>query len=371
MPGKRPRPLHRTTSSSLLNFDAIANQCSPLPEQHPVEKHKQGKGPVMCARRQVIGFAAPPPPAAFPDDASLEAEKKPASTSSPTRPCPPHRSGLCDLFAPGGRQCWKKEEGAPGVGLGIVAAMEKGGSKDECRGHHGARTTEQQQLLKGGIDMDCLGRLHPHHHHHPHHQQQQQPLFKPVYPVPIAGLTQHVVDIAPAKPQGPRRSPRESYIGIMPPTTARAGGSSGISNNSGTTTSLVVPPPPTSAAWPPSSVPLLLPETSKLFPSLSSTPLAKSTTAAAAAPSGFTALHFLDACYFCKRSFVEDCDIYMYRGDKAFCSVECRHFQIVQDERLEKCSAAALASGGAITPARHISQRNRVMAVAAGTAAAA
>jgi len=42
--------------------------------------------------------------------------------------------------------------------------------------------------------------------------------------------------------------------------------------------------------------------------------------------------HFLSACYLCKRQLSHGKDIYMYRGDKAFCSVECRFRQISMDE---------------------------------------
>jgi len=42
--------------------------------------------------------------------------------------------------------------------------------------------------------------------------------------------------------------------------------------------------------------------------------------------------HFLSACYLCKRQLNHGKDIYMYRGDKAFCSVECRYQQILVDE---------------------------------------
>ncbi|KAH9305945.1 hypothetical protein KI387_010349, partial [Taxus chinensis] len=42
---------------------------------------------------------------------------------------------------------------------------------------------------------------------------------------------------------------------------------------------------------------------------------------------------FLSACYLCRRQLRHGKDIYMYRGDKAFCSVECRYQQIVSDEK--------------------------------------
>ncbi|KAF3445773.1 hypothetical protein FNV43_RR10950 [Rhamnella rubrinervis] len=51
--------------------------------------------------------------------------------------------------------------------------------------------------------------------------------------------------------------------------------------------------------------------------------------------------HFLRACSLCKRRLVPTRDIYMYRGDSAFCSLECRQHQMNQDERKEKCSLAS------------------------------
>ncbi|XP_019174134.1 PREDICTED: uncharacterized protein LOC109169709 [Ipomoea nil] len=49
-----------------------------------------------------------------------------------------------------------------------------------------------------------------------------------------------------------------------------------------------------------------------------------------------TTAHFLRACSLCKRCLIPDRDIYMYRGDSAFCSLECRQKQMSQDERKEK-----------------------------------
>ncbi|XP_022132991.1 uncharacterized protein LOC111005696 [Momordica charantia] len=50
--------------------------------------------------------------------------------------------------------------------------------------------------------------------------------------------------------------------------------------------------------------------------------------------------HFLRTCGLCKRRLVAGRDIYMYRGDTAFCSSECREKQIKQDERREVYGAA-------------------------------
>ncbi|TJX41520.1 hypothetical protein E8P77_32040, partial [Soehngenia saccharolytica] len=64
------------------------------------------------------------------------------------------------------------------------------------------------------------------------------------------------------------------------------------------------------------------------------------------APVPFTsplpAIDFLDACFLCKKPLGPGRDIYMYRGDRAFCSVECRWQQILADEQHEKCSSAAI-----------------------------
>ncbi|XP_010931679.2 uncharacterized protein [Elaeis guineensis] len=59
---------------------------------------------------------------------------------------------------------------------------------------------------------------------------------------------------------------------------------------------------------------------------------------------------FLEFCYLCRKRLQEGKDIYMYRGDRAFCSVECRCKQIFMDEesgRRDNCSLAASASAAA------------------------
>ncbi|KAJ8543688.1 hypothetical protein K7X08_025306 [Anisodus acutangulus] len=45
---------------------------------------------------------------------------------------------------------------------------------------------------------------------------------------------------------------------------------------------------------------------------------------------------FLTSCGLCNRRFSPGRDIYMYRGDTAFCSMECREQQMKQDERKDK-----------------------------------
>lgn len=60
---------------------------------------------------------------------------------------------------------------------------------------------------------------------------------------------------------------------------------------------------------------------------------------------------FLRTCSLCKRRLVHGRDIYMYRGDSGFCSVECREQQMNQDERKDKCHVASkkqVTKGGTV-----------------------
>ncbi|GLT25415.1 hypothetical protein SLA2020_005460 [Shorea laevis] len=45
---------------------------------------------------------------------------------------------------------------------------------------------------------------------------------------------------------------------------------------------------------------------------------------------------FLSFCYSCNKKLEEGKDIYIYRGDKAFCSLNCRSQKILIDEEMEK-----------------------------------
>ncbi|CAL1380308.1 unnamed protein product [Linum trigynum] len=46
--------------------------------------------------------------------------------------------------------------------------------------------------------------------------------------------------------------------------------------------------------------------------------------------------HFLRTCGLCQRRLAPSNDIYMYRGDTGFCSLECREEQMKKDARKEK-----------------------------------
>ncbi|KAK9272589.1 hypothetical protein L1049_002963 [Liquidambar formosana] len=61
--------------------------------------------------------------------------------------------------------------------------------------------------------------------------------------------------------------------------------------------------------------------------------------------SGFETAHFLRTCGLCNRRLAPGRDIYMYRGDTAFCSLECREQLMKQEEGKAKCSVASSMKG--------------------------
>ncbi|KAJ4746093.1 hypothetical protein LUZ62_080498 [Rhynchospora pubera] len=54
------------------------------------------------------------------------------------------------------------------------------------------------------------------------------------------------------------------------------------------------------------------------------------------------AASFLKACGMCKRRLAPGRDIFMYRGEIAYCSMECRQQQMNQDELREKCALKSM-----------------------------
>lgn len=61
---------------------------------------------------------------------------------------------------------------------------------------------------------------------------------------------------------------------------------------------------------------------------------------------------FLQRCLLCHKDLAENNDIYMYRGDKAFCSVECRCRQIFIDEDTGSSFCAKGASTAGVRSGR-------------------
>lgn len=52
-------------------------------------------------------------------------------------------------------------------------------------------------------------------------------------------------------------------------------------------------------------------------------------------PGSFPSKVFLSFCYYCNKKLDEGKDIYIYRGEKAFCSLSCRSEEIMIDEEME------------------------------------
>ncbi|KAM7463096.1 hypothetical protein LguiA_031217 [Lonicera macranthoides] len=89
------------------------------------------------------------------------------------------------------------------------------------------------------------------------------------------------------------------------------------------------------------------PKSSSSSSSSSTTTTCSSTSSCSSShPTPTTTTSFLDYCFLCRQKLLLGNDIYMYQGDRGFCSVECRSRQIYMDEE-EKvkrsiCSLAAM-----------------------------
>nr|AAT68207.1 unknown [Cynodon dactylon] len=53
---------------------------------------------------------------------------------------------------------------------------------------------------------------------------------------------------------------------------------------------------------------------------------------------------FLSRCCLCNKR-LDGLDIYMYRGEKAFCSSECRCYQMLMDDHTDNCGSEAFKTG--------------------------
>ncbi|XP_068651868.1 FCS-Like Zinc finger 8-like isoform X2 [Aristolochia californica] len=73
----------------------------------------------------------------------------------------------------------------------------------------------------------------------------------------------------------------------------------------------------------------------------------------------FPADDFLSYCFSCKKKLEEGKDIFMYRGEKAFCSCSCRMQEILDEEEREKLDAGSLTpkliQAEEVFPTHHIS----------------
>ncbi|XWS72296.1 hypothetical protein CRYUN_Cryun02cG0027900 [Craigia yunnanensis] len=64
---------------------------------------------------------------------------------------------------------------------------------------------------------------------------------------------------------------------------------------------------------------------------------------------------FLSSCHLCRKK-LHGKDIYMYRGEKGFCSSECRSTQIMMDESKEQCRSDASRSAKVSTSSYNTGQ---------------
>ncbi|RDX65992.1 Protein MARD1 [Mucuna pruriens] len=69
--------------------------------------------------------------------------------------------------------------------------------------------------------------------------------------------------------------------------------------------------------------------------------------------SSYPTSNFLSSCHLCGKK-LHGKDIYMYRGEKAFCSPECRSSQIMMDERKERCRSEAVELSSSPYTREHI-----------------
>ncbi|KAM0927121.1 hypothetical protein ACQ4PT_003217 [Festuca glaucescens] len=66
---------------------------------------------------------------------------------------------------------------------------------------------------------------------------------------------------------------------------------------------------------------------------------------------GVVTAAFLAACFFCGKGLGPGKDTYIYRGEVAFCSAECREHQIEQDEPMEQnCSLTSIREAAPSAP---------------------
>lgn len=402
--------------SNIKSGSMTTGDCSPLPEQ-PKEKQKSANigsaiacpAPTASPPRQVIGFH---PKVFIQEEHHLTlppTSPRPQQVKSPTGSTGSPRSGLGDLLA--SSRPWERRD-AEGVGLGIVAALGSAAQED-CGANAAPAAANNLNLTpasisKGRADFPPVPAYS--RKVSPQHLPSFAPVVKTSPPIPIhsPGANSPASHHCPSShrysqncaPQfglssAMQESMMQDIISTSSSTSSHAhsqaqaqahalahglrgvGPSARVSHGA---------PVAMLAAWsqqadmdveavtPVAPAPLVPRQRhhhhhhhqQQLQLQLQPQPQPRQPSFLPTLSAG---LNFLDACFCCKRRLGEGRDIYIYMGDRAFCSPECRHQQIVMDEQQpEGCSQAAMRIGGA-DASRHNSQRNRV--VGAGTAAAA
>ncbi|CAN6162721.1 unnamed protein product [Urochloa humidicola] len=79
---------------------------------------------------------------------------------------------------------------------------------------------------------------------------------------------------------------------------------------------------------------------------------------------GVARLHYLESCFLCKETIACNRDVFMYRGDAAFCSDDCRQEQMDMDEALDAVARRhRLRSSSSSSPAAEASSSSRTPAM--------
>jgi hypothetical protein len=324
MTGKRPRAFRRTSSGSIIESESFTHEFSPLLE-HPKEKPKQPtlNESVPAPPRLVIGFD-PKPALSENGNGDVAACWKPPPSPSNGEKSPSQRSGLESLLSVP-RESRKAVNEVAGLGI-VQANMHSTVAQEEKEEEelkidnivNSLRTTQSDHVAPTAIDKAHPGLLSPNPCYNAASSYQPQALrqFSPMHHAP--GPTSELDSGLPASSQ------HSLISGDIHPLSTRANGEDD----------------PAMLSW-------LRPSDYREadcdagFLLRASAFNAHVHVVPDVAASAAAAVHFLDACYFCKRHLVDGKDIYMYRGDKAFCSTECRSQQILLDERRENCSVAA------------------------------
>ncbi|CAL5040489.1 unnamed protein product [Urochloa decumbens] len=67
-------------------------------------------------------------------------------------------------------------------------------------------------------------------------------------------------------------------------------------------------------------------------------------------------LHYLESCFLCKESIACNRDVFMYKGDAAFCSDDCRQEQMDMDEALNAAARRHRLLSSSSSPAAEASR---------------
>ncbi|CAN6220086.1 unnamed protein product [Urochloa humidicola] len=70
---------------------------------------------------------------------------------------------------------------------------------------------------------------------------------------------------------------------------------------------------------------------------------------------GVARLHYLESCFLCKETIACNRDVFMYRGDAAFCSDDCRQEQMDMDEALDAVARRHRLRSSSSSPAAEAS----------------